>query len=105
MWSIAVNVPLWFRCPTITFTGIMYNITGLVVATKTENYGNLLSKCCVPRMWVNGRFATRDFLERIANNGVDGRAGRSDNAGLWVGEDQTMSEEGGINRLWTLTFR
>lgn len=46
-------------------------------------------------MWVNGQSATRDFLERIANNGVNGRTGRSDNGGLWVGEDQRMSEDGG----------
>jgi len=46
-------------------------------------------------MWVNDQSATRDFLERIANDGVDGRTGRSDNAGLWVGEGHTMSEDGG----------
>jgi len=49
----------------------------------------------VPRKWVNDRSATRDFLGRIANNGVGGRTGRNDNDGLRVGDDQTMSEDGG----------
>lgn len=42
MWSIAVNVPLWFSRSIISCMVIMY----YNIITKTEYYSNLLSKCC-----------------------------------------------------------